>query len=597
MTTISRSSQEARAENLEIAPWRQLAGGALVLIVATLGILAPRLFSQATLASFIEKGACAELGAECRVSGPIHAHLLPLPAIDAQEVTLSLPDGRVAIRAAHATAELRALPLIAGRISVNHLDLEGARIDLLAPAGGMRLLTSANDAGAALLESIAAADRAGNRLTRVGIDRSRLVIRSAGAKAPMDVESFSAEIDLPSRGGEFFGHLKGAIGGEIAELHVSGPSLAEVTRSEGSAVKVDALLGQNWLSYRGRLVKAPDLVAAGTLEASFPSLQHLFGPLRRFTWPPWLSDMDFHLAGQVFVTSRGVDFENSEFAVGRSHFAGGLSLRTTSDGRPSLSGTIATPLVEFADFSWLRPAEIALPAFDRLPDLDLRMSVRRVRFGSARLDEIAAGLILAKGRLDVTLSQGLETETGAKVHIVATPDAGEVAVKAQASCESLDVGTLLSSFSAHPVLTGTGGFNLSLEGRGGTLDALAHALSGKANLQVKKGVVSLPDADAEPLASVVSEKPLVASLAPALRRFSEANFAGAVENGIWKINEGWIGEGVSQIAVDGTVDVADRHLDLSFSGPGDAHADPPWRLRAAGPWSEPSVWRQPPAAR
>ncbi|MBV9568384.1 MAG: hypothetical protein JO172_09620, partial [Hyphomicrobiales bacterium] len=345
------------------------------------------------------------------------------------------------------------------------------------------------------------------------------------------------------------------------------------------------------------LVKAPDLIAAGMLEASFPSMKHLLGAVRGVSWPAWLSDWDFHLAGQAFITSRGADLENTEFTLGRSHFAGGMSLRTTPDGRPALSGTIATPLVELADLSALRPEEIALPALGRLPDLDLRMSVRRVRIGTIRLDAIAAGLILAERRLDLTLSQGVEAGAGAKVHIVATPDAGGVAVKAQASSDSMDVGALLSSFSARPLLTGTGSFNLLLEGRGGTLDALAHALNGKANLQVRKGVVSLPDMGAEPLVLVEPVNPLVNSLSAASRRFSEANFGGAVERGIWTVSEGWIGEGTSQIAVGGTVDLADRDIDLSLSGPAEVRADPPWRLHAAGPWSGPSVWRQRPAAK
>ena len=159
----------------------------------------------------------------------------------------------------------------------------------------------------------------------------------------------------------------------------------------------------------------------------------------------------------------------------------------TADGRPSLSGTIAAPLVEFGDLPSLRPEQIVLPTFGRLPDLDLRLSVRRVEIGATRLDAVAAGFILADRRLDLTLSEGLEGEAGAKLHLVATPDEEGVAVKAQASSESIDIGALLSSFSPHPLLTGMGGFSLSLEGHGGNLDTLAHALSGKASLQMQQG--------------------------------------------------------------------------------------------------------------
>jgi AsmA protein len=595
MTTLSDSRQATRGESLEALPWRQLLAGAVVLALAVLGAFGPRLLSQASLAAFIERGACAELHAHCRVRGPIRAQLFPYPAIEAQDVTLALPDGRTEIRAAEARAELRALPLIAGRISVNHVDLERAEIDLVAPPGGMRLLTSANDAGAAFLEAIAAADLAGNRLTRIGLDHSRLVIRSFSGNRGLAVEGLSALVALPQRGGDLFGHFEGLIDGEVARLLVAGPSLSEVTRSEGSSIKVDAMLGDDWLSYRGRLVKAPDLVAAGTMEVSLPSLRHALTPLRGVGWPAFLPDMDFHLAGQAFITSRGADFENAEFTIGRSHFAGGMSLRMTGDGRPALSGTIAAPLIEVAELPALRLDQIVLPTFGRLPDIDLRLSVRRVRIGATRLAEIAAGLILADRRLDMTLSEGLEGEVGAKLHVVATPDTAGVAVKAQASSESIDFGGLLSSFSPHPPLTGMGSFSLSLEGHGGNLDTLAHALSGKASVQLRKGIVSLPEVSEELVPPFGTEAPPAASPPLGARRFSEANFAGAVEHGIWTVNDGWIGEGPSQIVVDGTVDVADRDIDLSFSAAGERHSDSPWRLRAAGSWSAARVWRETPA--
>jgi AsmA protein len=600
MTTLSDSPQASRADlaRLEIAPWRQVVAGAIVLVVVAIAIIGPRLLSRSFLASLVENRLCVELGVECHVAGPIHARLLPYPAIDARGLRLALPDGQADIHAAHAVAELRALPLLTGRISVDHLDLAGAEIDIAAPPGGMGLLASADGAGAALVEAAAAADRTGNRLTRIGLDSSRLVVRSKASDRGIVVEGVTASAALPQGRGDLFAHFKGSIAGKVAELRVEGPSLSDVTRSEGSSILVNAVLGENWLSYRGRLVKAPDLVAAGTLEASLPSAKQLFGSLRALSWPAWLPDTDLHVGGQVFVTRRGIDFENAEFAIGRSRFAGGMSLRMTADGRPSLSGTIAAPLIELADLSSVRQEEIVLPAFGRLPDIDLRMSVRHLRIGATRLDEIAAGLILADRRLDVTASQGLEGEAGAKLRIVATPDTGGMAVRAQASSESIDVGSVLSSFSLHPALTGTGSFNLSLEGRGGNLEALEHALSGKAVLQMKKGVVSLPGVGVEPVASIATGNPDVeVPPAPAARRFTEASFAGVVERGVLTMTEGWIGEGTSQIAVDGKVDVAAHSLDLSLSGSGEAHSDAPWRLRATGPWSGPTLWRQTPAAK
>jgi AsmA protein len=115
---------------------------------------------------------------------------------------------------------------------------------------------------------------------------------------------------------------------------------------------------------------------------------------------------------------------------------------------------------------------------------------------------------------------------------------------------------------------------------------------------MKKGVVSLPSVGAEPVASIVTGVPSIgAAPAPGPRRFAEASFAGTVEHGVLTVTEGWIGEGTSQIAVDGKIDVADRNIDLSLSGSGEAHTDAPWHLRATGPWSGPSLWRPASAAK
>ena len=216
------------------------------------------------------------------------------------------------------------------------------------------------------------------------------------------------------------------------------------------------------------------------------------------------------------------------------------------------------PLIEVAELPALRLDQIVLPTFGRLPDIDLRLSVRRVRIGATRLAEIAAGLILADRRLDMTLSEGLEGEAGAKLHVVATPDTAGVAVKAQASSESIDLGGVLSRFSPHPPLTGMGSFSLSLEGHGGNLDTLAHALERQGQRAIAQRRRSLPEVSEELVPPFRTEAPLAVSPPLGARRFSEANFAGAVEHGIWTVNDGWIGEGPSQIVVDGTVDVADR---------------------------------------
>jgi len=576
-------------------PWRSIGAVLAIILGLAAAILVPRLAPRAALAALVESRVCPELGIACRVTGPIHARLFPYPAIEAKGLSLSLPDGKTTLSTARIVAELRALPLLIGRLRVNHIDLAGAEIDIAAPPGGLRLLASADGAGAALVDALIAAERAGSRLTEISLDRSRIVLHSEAPRRSLALEAVSGAAFWP-QGGDLSAHFAAFIGGEAADLRIDGPSLTDITRTAGSPIAVNAVYGEDQLSYRGRLVKAPDLVAAGRVEAVLPSAKRLIRPLRSLAWPPWLPDAYLHVGGQAFATSRGVDFENAEFTIGRSHFSGGMSLRVTPDGRPSLSGTVASALVELGDFAVPRPEQVPLPTFSQLPDLDLRMSARRVMINGTRLDNVAAGLILADNRFDLAVSQGVPGEAGGKLRIVATPDEDGVAVKAQVSADNVDIGSVMASLAAHPGLSGAGGFSVALDGRGEDLAALMRSLAGKASLQLKKGALSL-GGEGEPVASIAGSAAGEGPSATLSRRFTEASFVAIAERGVLTLTDGRVGEGATQVVVVGRLDLAERSVDLSLGGAGEAQGDAPWRLRLTGPWAAPALRRPMPATR
>ncbi len=179
MTVVGHSAVASRPEAAggEALPWRPLATILTVIVIALTAFFGPRLIKRPLLASLIEERFCPGLRMECRVAGPIHLRLLPYPVIEAKALTVALHDGKIRLSAPRVVAELRALPLILGRISVNHLDLSQAVIDIAAPPQGTRLFASADGAGTALMKAIIAAEGAGDRLTRISLDDLRMVLR------------------------------------------------------------------------------------------------------------------------------------------------------------------------------------------------------------------------------------------------------------------------------------------------------------------------------------------------------------------------------------------------------------------------------------
>jgi hypothetical protein len=554
--------------------WPVLGLVALAVLIAA-ALVGPFFIANSSLAAFVEKGVCPEFGATCHVEGELHVRLLPYPAIDAAGLTAKLDGGRVSIAAEQASAELRVLPLLLGRFTISQLNLGGARIEVAAPPEGMRLLATADDAGAALLDEMAVLDGVRDRPSRIVVRRSKLTVAHALAGAPLVVDELAVAAAWPRHGGAISAHIAGHIGAEALAVSLDGPSLVELGRTEGSHVSLGAILGGNTMSFAGRLVKTGDLVVAGAMQMGLPSLKVVARALGHPGWPPWLSDMPMSFDGSVFVSSRGVDIDGADLRLAHSGFSGVLSLRTTSDGRPALMGTLAAASVNIGDLAHIVHGDVVLPDLARMPDLDLRLSVRRLATKKTSISGVAIALILAERRLDLTVSHGTPGASGGRLRVIATPGDRGLVVKGQLATENSDIAAALSAVAIHAGLAGSGSIAANLDARGTDVEELARSAAGRMSLRMKEGSLSL----ALPTGGSVA------------RRFDEASFAGSVKNGILDLDEGRVGGGEGQIKVTGRLDIPHRSLDLSFEKPQGSADDPPWRLRASGSWSQPVVRR------
>jgi AsmA protein len=418
----------------------------------------------------------AATGLEVAANGRAQIELLPTPRIFISAVSLSQQGEQpfAVVRQAVGAPEIG--PLLAGRIVLGEVTLDGAQVAIdRAPLGSLfgrggvmrdapeiRLTDARLSFGAAVIDKVEAG------------------LSWAGGGRPFSVSGYGIYEGRPVEVAVTLSDAKALAGGEAAPMRA---------RIEGGGAR---------LTFDGtaRVDGGPHF--SGDLRARAASLretlQWLGLPAPRRTSPL----TGFSLAGRASADRKGVAITDAELNLEGGSFLGAGRIALVH-GRPNVEATLDASLIDLAPYvEGIAPAVNETDGWspkrlDLRPlagyDLDLRLSADEVRFGAWRLGATAATLAISDGAID--LSVGEADAYGGVVggRFSLAPERGSTRMRLQAASTDVDLGRALADIVAQPWLTGTLTSDFAIEGVGASAAEIVSTLSGRGSARVVGGAL------------------------------------------------------------------------------------------------------------
>lgn len=532
-----------------------LIGLAVAALLLTLGL---RSWNLAL--SQVERSVVAGIEARTglKVTGMRRAEIaiLPLPRISLSDVSFVDPQGVLSGKAARLRARARLLPLIGGQLDFDRIDLVAPEIDVAA----------GNSGGSYALWL----DRVLGYLARLD-SQTRLVLNSGSVMMRSDSTVLTTLRDVNLL---------------IEERTAQAPvALAGSFTWRGEATKVDILWpvagerARTAFSFGSRLMNlrlngtrsAAQGTTSGQVEFSTKSLPDALawvGPRPRIA--SLVRQVELTAQAQIGPGSAALD--SVVAMVDGDQLEGALKL----DGAMpnwALSGTLAG--AEFDLGRLLRQAEPQLPAgssetadtpleFDgwTTNDVDLRLSLDSARIGAARFGDLAAQLLIRKGRFEASLLRASAYGGSARARILGTPVTAGADVKLQLGLEKVNLALVADDLPALARLSGTATGQLAFDGVGNSLEQVVSSLTGRAGLTIRQGEfrgIAFPDLLRK------AEKP------PASARdwrqgksaFETLQLSALANLGVLYVTDTQITGSGYGVVLNGTADLTRRWLDLN----------------------------------
>jgi uncharacterized protein involved in outer membrane biogenesis len=406
--------------------------------------------------------------------------LLPWPRISLSQVAFSQRDGALSGQALRLRAQARLLPLLAGRIDFDRIDLVGPQLDVVVPAQSDGLA----DWLAVPLEAI---ERLRGQ-SRIVITAGSVFLRAQGA-----IQTILREVNLviDERGAQDPLAVAGTLSwrGVPTEVKLIWP----VATARGRTMLSIAAPPLK-LQFDGARSSAPEPITTGKMTLTARSLRDLLG---WFGEAPRLASAvgAVDLTADIRIRPHDTVLTNVAVRVDGDRLDGALNL-TSVAGRTALSGTLAGATLDLGRLVQrldLPPADAA-PDAAALPfeawtaqDIDLRVSVEAARLEGARLTDVATYLLVKKGRFEAGILRAGAYGGSAKARLLATATPGGIDVKLVGGIEKVNLGRAGADLPPLARLSGTGALQFSLDGLGRSLPAILGSLSGRGTVAVRQG--------------------------------------------------------------------------------------------------------------
>lgn len=574
--------------------------GGLLLLVGIVAAAAPWAFSTKALRLEIEAQVRQMTGLATVSQGQAVFVVLPQPHISIDDISLTDPSGALRIDARFLKGYLRVSALLRGQLEIAWASL--GQPDMVIDLDGRPMPSDSAIGRAANAKSASpqatSADEA--RLAAVTLVDGRARLKSKLGASDVLIDGINVTLDWRKLGDAARVTGQARFHGETANISAWVRHPTDLLRGGRSALTLNIDGTALSLATEGVLASAPTAQYSGHVVAAAPSIRKLVEWGGYFIRLPASFD-DFALEGDASVEASGAAFSGLRLRLDGNDFEGALAVQT-GEKTPVLSGTLATNLLSLRPFLANLPATVGRDGqwnrdpFDPndlgLVDLDLRVSATRVVLPTVEMEDAAFALMSRNDRLEFTLAEAKAYQGKVKGRASVAAESSRVSVRANGAISDVDMAGL------PPGAIGAGRFigaltgSANVESSGSSVSELMRNLEGEAQITIAPGEligIDLPQAlrriDKRPLA-------LAIDIRHGGTAFNRASFGLRIAKGVADIQEGALrGPGVN-LGFGGSIDFAERALNLralatpSAAEPKPGQESPQFRFDVVGSWDD-----------
>lgn len=549
-------------------PLRRLASlsGLGLLAAAFAGACMPWSVAEPGLKRFVARELARSYGVALRAEGPVEVALLPLPRLGFSGVRLNAgdSDGPALAEGGTLSLQLNLLALLAGRIDVNTLALDGATIRMPAGPADTRWAEPLR-----LLEARLDMDGTSHprRISLVRVTATGSDPRDGTPQTARDID-LSLSWPLWSAQAEVTGSFRWNEG--PARFTVAGLRIPDLLGGRASPLTLSASWAAGSLAVEGEGAMRDGslkLTGRGSFATrSLPETMTWAGGA--VTLAPFVER--FGLDGSFEMDGRRLLLPSVRVSVGSNVLEGAGSVAFDRD-RPAVQATLAAEslnlaplLAETMRMLGLDPAEdgdasgagrsLALAPLTGA-DFDLRLSAGTARIGPIRGEDVAASVLVRPGQIEASLNRaslGGGTLKGRLALQTAGSDPAVTEVKAQSAFDGLDLGAVLGDLGQDERILGRVQGQFLAQSSGATARELLARMDGHAAFGVEGGTLIGLD-----LAEIAQRQ-----RAPIRRggrtSFERASLSLRVTGGVMEIVEGAMEGSALSASLRGAVSLPDR---------------------------------------
>jgi AsmA protein len=575
-----------------------LAIAGVLAVVAVAVIAGPLFIPREAVLSAIKGELKAATGLDLAVRGEATVSLFPWGHVSLGDVVLAgASDNEPALAAKELRAKLRLVPLLFGRIGASDLSLSHARVALvIAPDGSSNW--------SALSQKLARTLMPAERVTAISelrITDGTVVIRDEVHGIEENLSGVEMSLAWPAIARSFAATGRFVWRNETFDASATIADLVAALAGARAGLKVRLSGAPFKVAFEGHITRTPAFRLDGTLAADTESLRRALA-LGGLTPLPGGGFGRFALKAQMSVVGGAVALSAVNVDLDGNTAEGVMTF--TSEGRNTLQGTLAADEIDLTPFlstlHMLRTAErewspvpIMLDGLTGL-DLDLRVSARRVSFGTAALGRTALAANLRQGRLTVAIgeSQAFGGVLTGFIAVAKTPAGGEI--ESQLQFANVDLETCLSDLFGTRRVEGKGTLTFAVKASGDSILAFAQSLNGSATLSAKQGAIL--GYNVEQLLRRLESRPLAArnEFRSGRTPFEKLNVSVKLVRGVAHVEEVRLDGAAIRLGIVGSASIPARDFDLKGTAsliPAGSTTDTPADFElpfvVQGPWDNP----------